>query len=331
MIIAWGGFLSFVFVFLALDLGVFNKTDHAPSIREALTFTAITVVLAFVFAGAIYEGYDHQWLGLGTGIDSVDNNVNTGRLAAVKFLTGYIVEMSLSMDNVFVIALIFDHLRVPRTLQHRVLFWGVLGALAMRGAMIGGGAALVARYHWILYLFGAFLIFTALKMLFAKDAADAPEEAFVVRWLNARFPVTKEFHGRHFQIRRDGRRYLTPLFVALVMVETTDLIFAVDSIPAIFAITTDAFLVFTSNVFAILCLRSLFFGLSGMIEKFRYLKVSLAVILGIVGTKMLAAEWLERVLGEQQNYWMLGMIAGILAIGAVASLLADRRESRGAS
>jgi tellurite resistance protein TerC len=328
VIVAWGAFLSFVVVFLALDLGVFNKTDHAPSIREALTFTAVTFVLALVFAGVIYEAYDHQWLGLGMGIDNVDHNVNSGRLAAVKFLTGYIVEMSLSMDNVFVIALIFEHVRVPRTLQHRVLFWGVLGALAMRGTMIGGGAALVARYDWILYIFGAFLIFTALKMLLTKDSEDVPEEAFLVRWLNTRFRVTKEFHGRHFQITRDGKRYLTPLLVALVMVETTDLIFAVDSIPAIFAITTDAFLVFTSNVFAILCLRSLFFGLSGMIEKFRYLKVSLAVILGVVGTKMLAAQWLERILGEGQNYWMLGMIAGILAVGAGASVVADRRDTR---
>lgn len=331
MIVAWGGFLTFVVVFLAIDLGVFNKTDHAPSIREALTFTAVTFVLALVFAGVIYQAYDHQWYGLGMGIDGVDHSINTGRLAAVKFLTGYIVEMSLSMDNVFVIALIFEHLRVPRTLQHRVLFWGVLGALAMRGTMIGGGAALVVRYHWILYFFGAFLIFTALKMLLTKDSEDAPEEAFIVRWLNRRFRVTKEFHGRHFQISRDGKRYLTPLFVALVLVETTDLVFAVDSIPAIFAITTDAFLVFTSNVFAILCLRSLFFGLSGMIDKFRYLKVSLAVILGVVGTKMLAAQWIEQFLGERQNYWMLAMIAGILALGAVASMVADHRDTRSSS
>jgi len=331
VIIAWGGFLAFIVVFLALDLGVFNKTDHAPSIREALTFTAVTFVLALVFAGVIYQAYDHQWLGLGMGIDGVDHSVNTGRLAAVKFFTGYIVEMSLSMDNVFVIALIFEHMRVPRTLQHRVLFWGVLGALAMRGTMIGGGAALVARYHWILYFFGAFLIFTALKMLLTKDSEDVPEEAFIVRWLNRRFRVTKEFHGRRFRISQNGKLYLTPLFVALVLVETTDLIFAVDSIPAIFAITTDAFLVFTSNVFAILCLRSLFFGLSGMIDKFRYLKVSLAVILGVVGTKMLAAQWLERLLGEGQNYWMLAMIAGILASGAVASMVADHRDKRSSS
>jgi tellurite resistance protein TerC len=328
VIVAWGGFLSLVFVFLALDLGVFNKTDHAPSIREALTFTAVTVLFALVFAGVIYQAYDHQWLGLGMGIDAVDHTSNNGRMAAVKYLTGYVVEMSLSMDNVFVIALIFEHLRVPRTLQHRVLFWGVLGALVMRGAMIGGGAALVARYHWILYLFGAFLIFTAVKMLLNKESDDVPEDSFVVRWLNTRFPITKEFHGRRFQLRINGRRHLTPLFVALVLVETTDLIFAVDSIPAIFAITTDAFLVFTSNVFAILCLRSLFFGLSGMIEKFRYLKVALAVILGLVGTKMLAASWLTEQLGDSQNYWMLALIAGILAAGAGTSALADRRDTR---
>ena len=251
----------------------------------------------------------------------MDGQYNGGRLAAVKFFTGYIVEMSLSMDNVFVIALIFEHLKVPSTLQHRVLFWGVLGALVMRGVMIGGGAALVARWHWVFYLFGAFLIVTALKMLFAKEQEESPEEATIVRWLNSHFRVAKRFHGRHFVITEHGKKVITPLFVALVLVETTDLLFAVDSIPAIFAITTDAFLVFTSNVFAILCLRSLYFGLAGMIEKFRYLKVSLALILAFVGTKMIFADWLTEQLGERQNLIMLGVVASILAIGAVASLL----------
>lgn len=319
MLLLWVGFIAFVCLLLALDLGVFNKTEHAPSVKEALAFTAMTVALAVAFGGFIYEGYANHWGGLGAVIDAVDGQYNSGRLAAVKFFTGYIVEMSLSLDNVFVIALIFEHLKVPKTLQHRVLFWGVLGALVMRGVMIGGGAALVARYHFVFYIFGAFLIITALKMLFAKDNGESPEETSIVRWLHKHFRVTKTFHGRNFVITENGKKVITPLFVALVLVETTDLLFAVDSIPAIFAITTDPFLVFTSNVFAILCLRSLYFGLAGMIEKFRYLKISLALILALVGAKMLFADWLTTHIGEQQNFIMLGVVAGILTLGAIAS------------
>ena len=326
MILMWGGFITFVILLLALDLGVFNKRPRAPTMKEALAFAAMTVALALCFAGFIYEAYANSWQGLGSQVDGVDHRLNDGRLATVKFLTGYIVELSLSMDNVFVIALIFDHLRVPAHLQHRVLFWGVLGALGMRGVMIGGGAALVARYHWILYLFGVFLVFTALRMLFAKPDHSAPDESWVVKWLNRHFRVTREFHGTKFQLTRDGKRYITPLAVALVLVETTDLVFAVDSIPAIFSVTTDPFLVFTSNVFAILCLRSLYFGLAGLIERFRYLKVSLAVILGGVGVKMLAVEWITRWLGESVNYWMLGFVVGVLALGALASVTSERRR-----
>lgn len=321
MLLMWVGFIAFVCLLLALDLGVFNKKSHAPTVKEALAFTAMTVALATAFAGFIFEAYSNHWAGLGTTVDAVDGVINSGRLAAVKFFTGYIVELSLSMDNVFVIALIFEHLKVPLALQHRVLFWGILGALVMRGVMIGGGAALVSRYHWVFYLFGAFLVFTALKMLFAKAQEEAPEEAAVVRWLNRHFAVSKEYHGKHFVITVNGKRMITPLAVALVLVETTDLLFAVDSIPAIFAITTDPFIVFTSNVFAILCLRSLYFGLAGMIDKFRYLKISLALILGIVGIKMLVADWLSALLGESQNFWMLGIVASILVVGAIASQL----------
>ena len=331
MALMWGGFLAFVLALLALDLGVFNKKARAPSMKEALLFTAATAGFAIAFAGFVYEAYANHWALLGTTPDSVDHQVNSGRLATVKYLTGYVVEMSLSMDNVFVIALIFEHLRVPRTLQHRVLFWGILGALSMRGAMIAGGAALVARYEWILYLFGLFLVYTALRMLFVKEKAEAPEESLVAGWLNRHFRVTKEFHGNSFRIRKDSKTFITPLMVALVLVETADVVFAVDSIPAIFAITTDAFLVFTSNVFAILCLRSLYFGLARLIERFRFLKVSLAVILGIVGAKMLAAKWISDRFGESVNFWMLGMVVAVLAVGAGASLLADARRSGDAS
>lgn len=328
MILPWAGFLAFVLLLLALDLGVFNKKAHAPSIKEALGFAAFTVALALGFAGFVYVAYQSHWQGLGTAVDAVDHQVNGGRLAAVKFLTGYVIELSLSMDNVFMIALIFQHVKVPPTLQHRVLFWGILGALAMRGAMIGAGAALVARYHWILLLFGAFLVFTAVKMLLAREKEKTPNDAFIVRWLNKHFQVTKEFHGTKFQIVQKGKRYFTPLVVALVLVESTDLLFAVDSIPAIFAITTDAFLVFTSNVFAILCLRSLYFGLAGMIQRFKYLNASLAVVLGFVGVKMLLGDRMRDALGANANLWTLAVISLILAAGAVASMVSDAKATK---
>ncbi len=325
----WSGFLLFVFVVLALDLGVFNRTPHAPSLKEALLFTTGTIVMALLFTVFVYFAYDGHWLGLGMAVDAVGQQVNDGRLASVKFLTGYVVELSLSMDNVFVIALIFQHLKVPLMYQHRVLFWGILGALVMRGLMIGIGAQLVARYHWVLYVFGAFLVFTAVRMLWRnEEEAEAQMESIVVRWLRKHFPVTDRFYEQHFIVELDGRKFLTPLAVALVLVETTDLIFAVDSIPAIFAITADPFLVFTSNVFAILCLRSLYFGLAGLIEKFRYLKVSLALVLGIVGVKMLAIKWIKEWLGDDSNFWLLGIIFAVLIGGGVASWAADKKERK---
>ncbi len=325
MIYIWTGFLLFIFAVLALDLGVFNRKDHVPTTREALGFTAATVVLALAFAALVIVAYDQHWQGLGLALDAVDGQLNTGQSAAIKFVTGYLVELSLSMDNVFVIALIFGHLKVPAKLQHRVLFWGILGALAMRGAMIAGGAALVSRYHWVMYVFGAFLVLTAVKMLFAKKQEESPEEQWIVRWLHRHFRVTKEFHGQHFLIVRDGKRYLTPLAVALVLVESTDVLFAVDSIPAIFSITADPFLVFTSNVFAILCLRSLYFGLAGMLQKFRYLGVSLAIILGIVGLKMLFSSFVKQLLGDAANVTMLAIVFGVLVGGAVLSVVAEQR------
>jgi tellurite resistance protein TerC len=306
---AWGGFLLFVFVMLALDLGVVNRNPHVVSVREALVFTMIVATIAAAFSVFVYFAYENHWLELGNHVDGVDGRINDGRLAAVKYFTGYVIEVSLSADNVFVITIIFQHLKVPGQFQHRVLFWGILGALAMRGAMIVLGAQLVERYHWVLYLFGVFLIFTAARMLFGKEDEEAPEESIVVRQLKRLFPVTNEYEGQRFSLMRDGRRLLTPLAVALVLVETTDLVFALDSIPAIFAITTDPFLVFTSNVFAILGLRSLYFALAGAMDKFRYLKASLAAILG-----------------PDFNFLLLGIVALILGTGVVASVIAARRE-----
>src|SRR5688500_12333075 len=223
--------------------------------------------------------------------------------------------------------MIFIALGVPAIYHHRVLFWGILGALAMRGVMIGVGSQLVARYHWIIYIFGAFLILTAIRMAFQKEDHEEPGQGFVLRMTRRYFRVTKEYHGQHFIVRDElGRMMLTPLAVALVLVETTDLIFAVDSIPAIFAITTDPFLVATSNVFAILGLRSLYFALAHAIDKFRYLKYSLAIILALVGAKMLAAEWLKEIIGPNFNFILLGLVALILLGGVVVSLVKTRNE-----
>ena len=328
MMVMWGGFIAVILTVLTIDLGAFNRKPHAPTVRQALGFAGGTVILALLFAAFLHQAYANHWAGLGLTPDAVSGRANDGRLATVKFLTGYIVELSLSMDNVFVIALIFEHLHIPLAQQHRVLFWGVIGALVMRGAMIGAGAALVARYHWLLYVLGAFLVYAAVRMLLANGRKHTPADSAVARFLRRRFRVTDEIHGGRFSVMRDGRRWITPLFIALLLIETTDLIFAMDSIPAIFAITTDSFLVFTSNVFAILCLRSLYFGLALLLAKFRYLKTSLAVILGLVGGKMLATEWVKSAFGDSVNFWMLGTVAAVLMVGAGASVFANRRTAQ---
>ena len=351
MIVIWLAFIAFVLLMLALDLGVFHRKAHAVSVREAVGWSAVWISIGLAFAVFVYFAYNGNWFGLGTLVDPVDGLVNGGATAVEKYLTGYIVEKSLSVDNIFVIAMIFGFFAVPPLYQHRVLFWGILGALVLRGAMIILGAKLIAEFHWILYLFAAFLILTALKMLFMKSEHGDPNRNAVVRLARRMFPVTARFHGEHFVVRagtsaslesevpgavsvadevvqaaRPGTLLLTPLALALVMVETTDVIFAVDSIPAIFAITGDPFLVFTSNVFAILGLRSLYFALAGMVQKFRYLKVSLALILLVVGVKMLIAGWLKEVLGKSFNLYVLLTVLAILAAGVVASVLADRRD-----
>jgi tellurite resistance protein TerC len=356
MLWIWIGFLLFILAMLALDLGVFHRKAHVVKVKEALTWSAVWIAMGLAFSVFVYFGYENHWLGLGNTVDAVDGRINDGSTATMKYLTGYVVEKSLSVDNVFVIAMIFGFLAVPAIYQHRVLFWGILGALAMRGVMIGIGARLIAEFHWILYVFGAFLVITAVKMLFIKTDHADPTQTFVVRLTKRFFPVTDRFHGEHFFVRagshasreapvpgarverdaavdsmeklKPGALMLTPLMLALILVETTDLIFAVDSIPAIFAITADPFLVFTSNVFAILGLRSLYFALAGMMDKFRYLKASLAAVLGVVGVKMLAAKWLKEAIGPNFNLYLLVAVLAILAAGVIASLIADRRSRR---
>lgn len=353
MIWPWIGFVAFVLLMLALDLGVFHRKAQVVKTKEALGWSALWIGLGLAFSVLVYFAYEGRWFGLGSSPDPVDGLLNGGIMAVEKYLTGYVVEKSLSVDNIFVISMIFASFAVPALYQHRVLFWGILGALLMRGIMIGLGAGLIARYHWILYVFAVFLIVTAIKMLFLKSEHSDPNRSLVVRLTRRFFPITERFHGEHFAVRaggpasyegetpgaaatpdaavdkaRRGTLLLTPLALALVMVEGTDVIFAVDSIPAIFAITGDPFLVFTSNVFAILGLRSLYFALAGLVEKFRYLKVSLAIVLLLVGVKMLSAQWLKLILGSHFNLYLLILIFTVLAAGVVASIFADRRRNR---
>ena len=351
MVWLWVGFIVFVLLMLALDLGVFHRQAHVVTVNEALVWSAVWVSMGLSFAVFVYFAYEGQWLGLGTEIDAADGLVNDGRIATEKYLTGYVVEKSLSVDNVFVIAMVFGFFAVPAIYQHRVLFWGIIGALLLRGIMIAVGAALIAKFHWVLYIFAAFLILTAIKMLLLKTEHGAPNLNFIVRLTRRFFPVTARFHGEHFFVRagapasyesafpgtagmpdeavdqaRPGTLMLTPLALALIVVESTDVIFAVDSIPAIFAITADPFLVFTSNVFAILGLRSLYFALAGMLDKFRYLKVALALVLLVVGLKMLFVEWLKLLLGRHFNFYLLGVVLLILVAGVIASLVASRSD-----
>jgi tellurite resistance protein TerC len=322
MIWIWLLFIVFILVILALDLGVFHRKAHVIGVRESLVWSAIWIALSLAFSVFIYFAYAHHWEGLGTHTSSMHPTGLNGTQAVILYLTGYVIEKSLSVDNIFVMALVFGYFGIPAKYQHRVLFWGILGALIMRGLMIAVGAALISRFEWILYIFGVFLLLTAGKMMFSNSEPN-PKNNFLVRLTRRWFPVTEELHGQHFMAHIHGRWMLTPLALTLVVVESTDLLFAVDSIPAIFAITTDPFLVFTSNVFAILGLRSLYFALASILEKFYYLKASLAVILGVVGVKMLAKEWLHDIHG--MSFYLLGLIALIMVIGIAASVIRSRR------
>jgi tellurite resistance protein TerC len=301
----WIGFVTCILFFLALDLGVFHKRAHVVRFREAMLWTSLWFLLAMLFAATLVP--------------------KMGREHALEFVTGYIIELSLSMDNVFVIALIFAFFQVPAQYQHRVLFWGVLGALIMRGAMIGLGTALIIEFHWVLYFFGAFLVFSGIKMLLAKaDERIDPEKNLMVRLARAAFPMTAEFDGQNFVSHRGGQLLFTPMVLVLVTVETTDLVFALDSIPAVFAVTQNPFVVFTSNVFAILGLRSLYFVLAGALKYFRYLKTGLSIVLVFIGAKMLAAIWI----GNISAMWSLGVVGLILVGSVMLSLLAKWREDR---
>lgn len=308
--LVWISFLAIIFVIVLLDLGVFHRESHVVSLPEALGWTSVWVVLALAFNVGVYFLYELNPSGW-----DVDTEQLTGMEASLQFLTGYIVEKSLSIDNIFVIAMVFAHFRVPLSEQHRVLFWGIFGAVILRGIMILGGVALIDRFDWVTYVLGALLIYSAASMLVLRHDNLAAEESIVVRLARRLIPVTTEFHGNRFFVRINGVRTATPLFLALLLVETSDVTFAIDSIPAIFAITRDPFIVFTSNVFAILGLRSLYFLLAGMMEKFRYLKTSLVFLLAYIGVKMLLVHHYPI-----PNQVSLAVIGGILAVGVLASV-----------
>ena len=313
MIYYFLGFIALVLVLLALDLGVFHRKDEIISTKNALLWTAIWIAISLGFNGLVYVFYQHHWLGIGTHVGLP----TTGADAALSFFTAYLVEKSLSLDNIFVIAMVFNYFRVPSAYQHRVLFWGILGALIMRGLMIAAGIAAISRFAWLTYVMGGLLLVTAVRMMVVQQDQLEPEKNFMVRAVSKWFPITKQYHGHHFFVKSAGKWAATPLFLALILIESTDLIFAVDSIPAVLAITLDPFIVFTSNVFAILGMRSLYFALSSMMDRFRYFKHSLIFILGFVGTKMMLARHIH--ISPTAS---LAVIIGILAIGVFASIFA---------
>jgi tellurite resistance protein TerC len=319
MIWLWISFLAFVVAMLALDLGIFHRHAHEVSMKEAFVWTGVWVGLAAAFALFVYFLYEYRLWGLIAPTGPRGAPSPDGRRAAVLFLNGYLVEESLSIDNVFVIALLFTYFGVERIYQHRVLFWGILGAIILRAGMILGGLQLVHRFDWLLYVFGAFLLFTAGKMLLRGQEEADPGKSLFVRLARRVLPVTDQMHGQRFLVRQDGRRLLTPLALFLIAVEWADAVFAVDSIPAIFAITDIDFLVFTSNIFAVLGLRSMFFALSAVLKRFRYLNVSLIVLLAMIGAKMLLKDVLESVPGL--DYITLGLILATLGAGVLASVL----------
>jgi tellurite resistance protein TerC len=307
-VLAWGGFVALVLVLLAVDLGIFNRRAHVITMAEAARWSAVTAVLAGAFALLIHTG-------------NLPTDIVGGRKQALEFVTGYLIELALSVDNIFVFVLLFSYFQVPAKHQHRVLFWGVLGALVFRGAMIGAGSLLLRRFEWIIYVFGAFLVVTGVRMAFQDETDIEPESNPALKLIRRVLPVSAGYDGQRFFTKETVggrlRRAATPLFVVLVLVETTDLIFAVDSIPAIFAVTRDAFIVFTSNVFAILCLRSLYFLLASVIDRFRYLKLGLSAVLVFIGAKMLAT-WFGL---HVETALSLGIVA-LLLLGSVgASLL----------
>lgn len=309
----WAVFISLVLGLLALDLGVLHKNSKEIGVRESLLMSGFYIMIGLAFGGWIWY--------------------QSGEQSAMEYVTGFVVEKSLAMDNIFIIAMIFSYFAIPRQYQHRVLLWGILGVIVLRGIMIAGGAAIVENFHWVLYLFAAFLVFTGLKMLFSSDHDEADiGNNRILKFLRSHLPVTNRLHGEKFFVKETDettgklKTFVTPLFLALIMVEIADLIFAVDSIPAIFAITTDPFIVYTSNIFAILGLRALYFALAALIHRFAYLKYALAAVLVFVGSKIFVADMLG--IAKIPPAVSLGVTVAILATGIIGSLIATRKEAK---
>jgi tellurite resistance protein TerC len=302
----WGGFIVFVLAMLALDLGVFHRKAHTVRWKEALAWSGVWITLALIFNALVWARF--------------------GGRPAVEFLTGYLIEKSLAVDNIFVFVVIFSALGIPAVYQHRVLFWGIVTALVLRAGMILAGAAMLARFHWLMYVFGAFLIITGIKLFVQRSHESHPENSWFMRWARRLIPSTNGLHGSHFFVREGGRWLATPLFMALLLVEVTDVIFAVDSIPAIFAVTRDPFIVFTSNIFAILGLRSMFFLLAGLVDKFAYLKVGLSGVLIFVGAKMTLVD-----VYKIPPFVSLAVVMTLLGAAVIASLIKAKRAERAVS
>ena len=327
MIWTWLGFILLIGLLLTLDLGWLNRRPHEISFKESLIWSGAWIGIALAFTVLVYGGYEYHWFGLGTKFDAVDHRKNDGLSATAKYLTGYVLEKALSIDNLFVIAVIFRFLGVPAGQQHRVLSWGIIGAMALRGALIAVGVELVAHYEWVLYVFGGFLLYTGAKMLATRDREPDPSRSMSVRLARRVLPLTPNFHGRHFLAREAGRWVLTPLALAMILVEGADVMFATDSIPAVFAVTADPLLVFTSNIFAVLGLRTLYFALVGLMARFEYLKVSLALILMLVGLKIIGRPWIKPLMGEYATIVLLLVVGLMIAGGVIASLVVSRRRA----
>jgi tellurite resistance protein TerC len=298
----WGGFIAVIVGLLALDLGLFHKKDKVVTAREAMSWVVVWMTLALLFDVFVWRKF--------------------GGAKAIEFLTGYLIELSLSVDNLFVFVIVFATFRIPPHLQHRVLFWGILTALVLRGAMIIGGTALLQRFHWLIYVFGAFLFVTGVKLLFHKESEHRPEHSFAFRALTRVIPATPVLHENHFFVRQMGKWVATPLFLALALIEISDVVFALDSVPAIFGVTLDPFIVFTSNMFAILGLRSLYFAMATLIGRFEYLKVGLALVLVFIGTKMLISKWVHI-----HSLLSLAVVATLLGGAMIYSLVRTKRTA----
>ncbi|MCO6495202.1 MAG: TerC family protein [Bacteroidetes bacterium] len=310
--IVWSIFIAIIIVALALDLGIFNRKPHEISTKEAAIWTSVWVTCAILFSGIIYLSFANHWISNPTNLTPTN--------AVLKYVTGYLIELSLSVDNIFIIALIFSSFAIPKKYQHEVLFYGVLGAIVFRAIMIVFGVALITKFTWMIYVFGVFLILTSLRMLLSHNKPKDPHDSRIYKWIRKVYPVSRKVYNDHFFIKRNGIKFATPLFVTLVIIELTDILFALDSIPAILAITADPFIVFSSNILAIMGLRSMFFLIVGALDKFKYISYSLVVILAFVGVKMLIShhvnipEWLS-----------LGVIVFSLAGGMIASKYANTK------